>query len=91
MNIRPFKNIEVLIFGAALGFSYCLVHLMPIGTIVSKIDQYLDLPHRLGSFRANMAGSKIQNVKIIANGVLRDAKFLEKSIALGHLLAKKNV
>ena len=48
---RPFKKNEVLIFGAALGFSHYLVHLMPIGTILSEIDQYLDLPHRLWSFR----------------------------------------
>ena len=33
-------------FGAALGFPHYLVHLMPIGTILSKIDQYLDLPHQ---------------------------------------------
>ena len=32
---------EVLIFGAALRFSHYLVHLMAIGTILSKIDQYL--------------------------------------------------
>lgn len=42
-----FKNTEVLIFGAALGFSHYLVHLMSIGTILSEINQYLDLPHRL--------------------------------------------
>ena len=68
------KNAEVLIFGAALGFSHYFVHLMPIGTILSKIDQYLDLPHRLSNFRVNMGGPKIQNVKTITNGALRVAK-----------------
>ena len=33
------KN-EVLFFGGALGFSHDLVHLMPIGTILGKTDQY---------------------------------------------------
>ena len=32
-------------------FSHYLVHLMTIGTILSEIDQHLDLPHRLRSFR----------------------------------------
>ena len=41
----------MLIFGAALSFSHYLVHLMPIGTILREIDQYLDLPLRLCSFR----------------------------------------
>ena len=45
MNIRPLKN-EVSIYGAALGFSRYLVHLMLIGTILSEIDQYLDLPYK---------------------------------------------
>ena len=45
------KKSEVLIFGAALGFSHYVVHLMPISSILSKIDQYLDLmPHRLSRF-----------------------------------------
>ena len=44
---RPLKKDEVLIFGAALNFSHYFVHLMPIGTTFSEIDQYLDLPHRL--------------------------------------------
>ena len=35
-----FKKTEVLIFGAALGFSHYLVHLKPIGTILSEINQY---------------------------------------------------
>ena len=48
--IRPFKN-HVLIFGAALCFSHYMVHLMPIGTIHSKIDKCLDLPRGLWSFR----------------------------------------
>ena len=39
------KN-EALIFGAALGFPHYLVHLMSIGTILSKIDYYLDMPNR---------------------------------------------
>ena len=39
MNIRPLKN-EVLIFGASLGFSHYFIHLMPIGTILNKINQY---------------------------------------------------
>ena len=34
-------------FGTALGFTHYLVNLMSIGTIPSKIDQYLDLLHRL--------------------------------------------
>ena len=79
LALGHFKNTEVLIFGAALVFSHYLVHLMPIGTILSKIDQYLDLPHRLWSFRVNMGGSKIQNVKIITNGALRYAKWWENS------------
>ena len=37
--IRPLKN-EVLIFGASLGFSHYFIHLMPIGTILNKINQY---------------------------------------------------
>ena len=45
--IGHFKETEVLIFVAGLGFSHYLVHLMLIGTILSVIDQYLDLPHRL--------------------------------------------
>ena len=73
-SVGHFKNTEVLIFGAALGFFHYLVYLMSIGTIFSKIDQYLDLPHRLSSIRVNVGGSKIQNVKIITNGALRDAK-----------------
>ena len=40
----PLKN-DVLIFGTALGFSQYLVNLMPIGAILSKTEQYLDLPH----------------------------------------------
>ena len=48
MHIRPLEN-EVLIFGAALRFSHYLIHLMPIGTIPSEIDQDLDLSHRLWS------------------------------------------
>ena len=51
MCTRPFKKFEVLIFGAALGYFHYLVHLMPISTILSEINQYLDLPHRLWSFR----------------------------------------
>ena len=57
MITRPLKN-EALIFGAALAknfgavFFHYLVQLMPVGIIHSKIDQYLDLPHRLQSFRA---------------------------------------
>ena len=46
LHMGHLKN-EVLIFGAALGFSHCLVHLMRIDTILSKIDQCLDPPHRL--------------------------------------------
>ena len=46
VQLGHLKN-DVLIFGAALGFSHHLVHFMPIGTIFSEIDQYLDLPHRL--------------------------------------------
>ena len=41
------SNTEVLILGAAHGCCHYLVHLMPSGTILIKIDQYLDLPHRL--------------------------------------------
>ena len=39
ITIGHFKNTEALIFGAALGFSYYLVYLVPIGTILSKIYQ----------------------------------------------------
>ena len=46
-TLGHFKKAEVLIFGTALGFSHYMVHLMPIGTFLSEIDQYLDLPHRL--------------------------------------------
>ena len=49
--IRPFKKTEVLLFGTVLSSSHYLVHLVPIGIILSKIDQYLDLPHQLQSFR----------------------------------------
>ena len=69
-----FKNTEVLYLDAALGYSHYFVHLVPIGTILSKIGEYLDLPNRLSSFRVNMGGSKILIVKIIINGSLRDAK-----------------
>ena len=41
-----------MIFGAPLGLSHYLAHLMPIGIILSELDQCLDLPHRLSSFRA---------------------------------------
>ena len=54
--IGRFQNIEVLIFGAALVFFHYLVHLMPIGITLSKIDQYLDVLHRFWSFRVNMGG-----------------------------------
>ena len=40
-----------MIFGAALFFFRYLVHLMSIGTILSNIYKYLDLPHRLRNFR----------------------------------------
>ena len=36
-------NNEVLVYGAALGFSHYLVHFMPIGTIIIKINQYLQV------------------------------------------------
>ena len=39
-----------MVFGGSRVFPYS-VHLMPIAIIVNKIDQYLDLPHRLGNFR----------------------------------------
>ena len=58
-SVGHLKNTEVLTFGAALGFSHCLVHLMPIGAILRKINQYLDLPNRLRNFRVNMGGPNI--------------------------------
>ena len=93
-----FENTEVLIFGAALGFSHYLIHLISIDTILSKIDQYLDLPHQLSSFRVNMGGSKIQNVKIITNGALKYAKWWDNfksnfkiysELYLAYVLAQK--
>ena len=56
------KNAEVFIFDAALGFSHYLVHLMPISTILSKIDQYLDLPG-FEVFMLKWEGQKFQVVK----------------------------
>ena len=51
MDIRPFKKKQSFDFGAALGCPIILSgHLMPIATILSEINQYLDLPHRLWSF-----------------------------------------
>ena len=55
-TLGHFKNTEVLVLYAALEFSHYLVHLVPIGTILSKIAQYLDLPQRLSSFRVSMHG-----------------------------------
>ena len=70
-TVGHFKNTEVFIFGDALGFSIVWSIWCPlVGTILSKIYQYLDLPHRLWSFRVNVGGPKIQNVKIKANVVL---------------------
>ena len=37
-SLGHLKKTEVLIFGAALGFFHYLVHLMPIGIILSEID-----------------------------------------------------
>ena len=48
--IRPLKK-RSFDYGSALSFSHYLVHLMPIGTILSKSNQYLDLPHLPWSFR----------------------------------------
>ena len=48
--IRPLKK-RSFDFWRCTRFSHYLVHLMPIGIILSEINQYLDLPHRLWSFR----------------------------------------
>ena len=46
VGTRPLKD-QVFIFGAALGFPIIWSILILIGTILSKIDQYLDLPHQV--------------------------------------------
>ena len=50
MHPRPLKK-RSFDFWRCTCFSHHLVHLMPIGTMFSEIDQYLDLLHRLWSFR----------------------------------------
>ena len=37
---------DVLFFGDAPGFSHYLVKLIPISTVLSKINRCLDIPHR---------------------------------------------
>ena len=46
LHTRPIEK-RSFAFWRCTRFSPYLVHLMPIGTILGKIDQYLDLPHRL--------------------------------------------
>ena len=54
-------------------FSHGLVHLMPTGAILSKIDEYLDLPHRLRSFRWSVHTSTLAGMGVY----LKVARFVQ--------------